>query len=104
MSLTCVVGKLFKRLLKKRIVDHIESNNLLSATQHGFRNSLSCTTNLIEFMNFVTPEEDLGNAVDIVYFDFSKAFDKVAHRRLVLKLKAYGIKGKRFMIGANVLC
>ena len=35
-----------------------------------------------------------GNPVDVIYVDFKKAFDKVPHERLVMKLKAYGITSK----------
>jgi len=44
-------------------------------------------------MNEVTKYLDSGYPVDIIYLDFQKAFDKVPHRRLVLKLKAHGIDG-----------
>ena len=37
---------------------------------------------------------DAGNSVDVAYFDYAKAFDKVSHRLLLTKLKAYGIDGK----------
>ena len=50
--------------------------------------------NLIEFMNEVTKWMDDGRCFNIVYFDFSKAFDKVCHERLMVKLCALGIEGK----------
>ena len=34
-----------------------------------------------------------GSAVDVVYMDFSKAFDKVPHGRLMKKVRAHGIQG-----------
>ena len=37
-----------------------------------------------------------GNSIDIVYLDFRKAFDTVPHKRLLMKLKSYGITGKIF--------
>ena len=35
-----------------------------------------------------------GGVVDTIYLDFAKAFDTVAHNRLLKKLHAYGIRGK----------
>ena len=94
VSLTCVVGKLFERVLKNAICHHLESNNLLSPAQHGFREGRSCTTNLLEFLNNVTSSIDSGAPYDIIYYDFSIAFDKVPRERLLLKLSAYGIGGE----------
>jgi len=37
---------------------------------------------------------DSGNSIDIVFLDFAKAFDKVPHHRLILKLESQGISGK----------
>jgi len=44
-------------------------------------------------MEIVTEAVDQGDAVDLVYLDFSKAFDKVSHQKLILKLKSHGISG-----------
>jgi hypothetical protein len=52
----------------------------------------SCASNLVEFMDFVTEAVDKGNSVDIFYLDFSKAFDKVPHKRLAETMKAKGIE------------
>ena len=41
---------------------------------------------------------DEGAPVDILYFDFCKAFDTVPHRRLLTKLENYGITGKTLEI------
>ena len=73
---------------------YLESNNLLKESQHGYRNNKSCLTNLLEYVEHVTSEIDLGKNVDVIYIDFCKAFDKVCHKKLVLKLKRYGIGGK----------
>ena len=55
---------------------------------------MSCTSNLIEFLEYTTAQIDEGTPVDIVYYDFSKAFDKVSIPKLMVKLKSYGIGGK----------
>ena len=54
----------------------------------------SCLTNLLTFFELVTNYIDKGHPVDAIYLDFSKAFDKVPHKRLIEKLKAHGITGK----------
>ena len=53
----------------------------------------SCQTNLLEFLDKIFEMIDEGNSVDIVYLDFSRAFDKVPHNKLIQKLEAHGITG-----------
>jgi len=72
---------------------HLKINNLISVQQHGFVPSRACNTNLIETVDLVTSSMWEKKPVDIVFFDFSKAFDKVPHRRLILKLRGLGIGG-----------
>ena len=45
-------------------------------------------------MEIITHHVDDGHPVDVIYLDFQKAFDKVAHARLIKKVKAHGINGK----------
>ena len=59
--------------------------------QHGFLRGRSCLTNLLTFLELVTKTVDDGNPVDAVYLDFSKAFDRVPHQRLLTKLRSHGI-------------
>lgn len=65
----------------------VETSNMLNSEQYGFRKRLSCASNLfIARENWI---EDLDNAklVDVIYINFSKAFDKVQKITLLLKLK-----------------
>ena len=49
-------------------------------------------TQICCFFEEITKCIDEGSPVDIIYLDFQKGFDKVSHQRLLLKLKAHGIK------------
>ena len=94
VSLTSVPGKILEAIIKDAIMKHLEANKLLRDSQHGFMQGRSCTTNLIVFMDKLTEIVDRGKAADIFYLDFSKAFDKVPTRRLLLKMRLKGIQGK----------
>ena len=91
VSLTSVICKLLERLIKDHMVDFLVKHKLLNSSQHGFLKAKSCLTNMLCFLEEITKWIDVGSPVDIVYFDFQKAFDKVPHQRLLLKLKAHGI-------------
>ena len=93
ISLTSVPGKVLESIIKDRIVDFLETHNLIRSSQHGFRRGRSCVTNLLDFYNRVFLECDKSKAVDVVFLDFQKAFDKVPHRRLMRKVRALGIVG-----------
>ena len=84
-----------ERLVKGRLITHLETNILIDDSQHDFRNKRSCLTKLLDFYAQVIHTYDMDNnkAVDIVYLDFQKAFDKVSHEILMLKVNAHGIQG-----------
>ena len=80
-----------EKLIKGRIIDHLNANSLINDSQHGFTAGRSCLTNLLTFLESLTSHVDQGLPVDVLYLDFSKAFDKVPHQRLISKLRAHGI-------------
>ena len=73
---------------------HLITNNLLSDKQYGFCKGRSCVTQLLVTLHDWLRELDNSNPVDVMYLDFRKAFDSVPHKRLVHKLKGYGIGNK----------
>ena len=94
ISLTSVVGKMLEAIIARAIRKHLDDHSLIKNSQHGFTKGKSCLTNLLSFYRKVFETMDSGDRYDIVFLDFSKAFDRVPHGRLLSKVKAHGIGGK----------
>ena len=94
VCLTSVPCKIFESIIVDLIVDHLEKNKLLLDSQHGFRQKRSCLSNLLEFFHNMFSIYDSSRAIDIIYLDFQKAFDKVPHKKLMTKVRALGIIGE----------
>ena len=62
--------------------------------QHGFRKIRSCEKQLVTTVNEFSKALNDGKQLDTILLDFSKAFDKVDHYKLCLKLNHYGIRRK----------
>ena len=73
--------------------DFLENLCMYSPCQHGFRKNRSCTSQLLEVVEDFTTYLDNNKTFDVIYLDFKKAFDSVPHKRLLNKLKTYGITG-----------
>ena len=94
VSLTCISCKVLESFIRDQIQDYMEFNKFFSGCQHGFRRHRSCVTQLLEVLNDFTSFLDEKLDIDVMYLDFSKALDTVPHKRLLIKLQAYGISGK----------
>jgi len=89
----CGVDKIMESIIRAEMEEYLYKNNLLAKQQHEFVKNRSCTTNLLETLNFIYYSLENGIPVVVVLLDFSKAFNTVPHRRLIAKLKAYGFDG-----------
>lgn len=91
ISLCCICCKIFEHILYSNITKHLEKNSFFYPNQHGFRQGLSCGTQLIELLHdLVTSAEDRLQT-DAIFIDFRKAFDRVSHSLLMHKLRALRI-------------
>jgi len=89
VSLISVPGKVMEQIVLRLITWYLHGNQVIRL--YGFTEGRSCLTNLIFFYDLVTCLRDEEKAVDIVYLDFSKAFDTVSLGILLEKLTAHGL-------------
>ena len=94
VSLTSVPCKVLESIIRDQLMTHLQSRNLLTDAQHGFRPGRSCATQLMLTIEEWSSMIERGEPVDVLYLDLAKAFNTVPIRRLLRKLKAHGIEGK----------
>ena len=92
ISLTCVLCKVLEHIVASYLSKHFSDQNTLFELQHGFCEKRSCETQLIMRVDEHSKSMQMRNQTDLILLDFNKAFDKVAHEKLLLKLHHYGIR------------
>ena len=94
VSLTCICCKVMEHIICSNLMSHLDRHNILTDFQFGFRKKRSCETQLLITVDQLAKTLDDGKQTDCILLDFSKAFDKVSHSRLLLKLAHYGVQGQ----------
>ena len=97
VSLTSITCTLLEHIVHSNMMNHLHKHNVLADVQHGFRKFRSCESQLImtthDFIEYLNNKQQ----IDAIFLDFSKAFDKVHHQSLLLKVKHYGIENNMFL-------
>ena len=93
ISLICICSKLLERVIHTSVMSHLMDHNILSNTQFGFRKNYSAKLQLIQTTHDRALNLNTKGQTDVLLLNFSRAFNKVPHHHLILKLQYYGIRG-----------
>ena len=85
ISLTCIIFKIFEKSIRDALLG--SCRDYIHDTQHGFLPQKSCTTQLVPFSHDISLGLNEKKLIDVIYFDFAKAFDSVNHDIILNQLK-----------------
>ena len=105
ISLLPICGKMFEKIIFNNLYPYLNSNNLITKNQSGFRPGDSTTNQLLFLVDEIHQAFEDRNSLEVraVFLDISKAFDKVWHDGLIFKLKQNGISGSLLKLFENYL-
>ena len=103
ISLLSITGKIYEKIICKRLTDHLEKHNLLSLKQFGFRKERSTADLLLKMSSAWNKSLDRGEDSYVMAQDIAGAFDRVWHAGLISKIKSLGIDGNLLELLSNYL-
>lgn len=86
ISILSALSKVFEKILKNQMLEFLNSHNLLTDVQSGFRAGHNTTCALLKVHDDIHKSIDRRGVAFLLLIDFSKAFDSVSHSRLLRKL------------------
>ena len=88
-----IFGKIFEKILYKRVYSFVTSKNIISENQFGFRANHSTSHAIYNSVNSIKTSHAEGEYVLGAFIDLSKVFDTIDHEILLHQLFNYGIRG-----------
>ena len=93
ISLLLTLSKILEKIVYKRTVKFLDSNNIIYNSQYGFRKKHSCTDAVMELCTEILKARENNLNTISVFLDLSKAFDTLDPKILLSKLEIYGMRG-----------
>lgn len=94
ISLTSAICKIMETMIGQRLTNHLEKNELLAATQSGFRQNRSTIDQIVRLETEIKSAFMKGECLLAIFLDLEKAFDLMWSKGVILKLHEYGITNR----------
>jgi hypothetical protein len=104
VSLLSILSKILERFVFKDLITQCTQSHVLHTSQHGFLPGRSCITNLLDTYDQISSLVDKGVPCDLLFLDFSKAFDSISHTILLEKLTSFGFRNSSISWIQSYLC
>uniref|UniRef100_A0A8R1DWQ6 Reverse transcriptase domain-containing protein n=1 Tax=Caenorhabditis japonica TaxID=281687 RepID=A0A8R1DWQ6_CAEJA len=93
ISITSQICRIYERFVLSKLLPFLDKIRFWNNNQHGFRPKRSTVSCMLESLNDWTNSIERGSQVDVIYFDYAKAFDRVPHDLLLDKLVSIKLNG-----------
>lgn len=93
ISLLPQFGKIFEKIISKRLISFLDKYSLLNKHQFGFRKNFSTELAVANIQDKFLDNLDNNIHTCAIFLDLAKAFDTVDNNILISKLSRYGIRG-----------
>ena len=93
VSVLSQFSKILEKLFNKRLLSFVNSMDILSNNQYGFRSNRSTALALTEMVEMITDAIDDSKYAIGIFIDLKKAFDTINHDILLQKVHCYGVRG-----------
>jgi hypothetical protein len=93
IALLPVISKVYEKIVRKRLVEYLDANNIIDHKQYGFRSKSNTETALFDLLSNIQTQTQRKRKVGLVFYDLQKAFDTVNIEILLTLLQNSGIHG-----------
>jgi hypothetical protein len=93
ISILPIFSKIFERIMYNRLLNYLQTKDILAQNQYGFRDKHSTYMALLSLVDDISEELNNKNYSIGIFIDLSKAFDTINHKLLIRKLNHYGVRG-----------